>query len=202
MHGSNTTNAELLGAIRQHVSRSQSLVDVGVCVPAPYLSQAKETLTGAAVAWGAQDVSAHASGAFTGEVSASMIADFGATYVIVGHSERRVCHAETAEMIGAKAQQALSAGLVPVICVGETLEERDAGITDQVIRAQLFDALTFVSAANSAQIVVAYEPVWAIGTGRSASAANAQATHASLRACLSEHGPAMEQIRTVISKVC
>ncbi|MBT2793585.1 triose-phosphate isomerase [Paraburkholderia strydomiana] len=195
MHGSIGANGQLLDAIRQYASQNDVPVEVGVCVPAPYLSQAKDTLTGVAVAWGAQDVSAHASGAYTGEVSAAMLAEFGARYVIVGHSERRAYHSESAEIIGAKATQALSAGLVPVICVGETLQERDAGIAEQTVRDQLSDVFAFVRPETSDRILVAYEPVWAIGTGRSASAADAQAIHAALRVCLREHGNAMEDVR-------
>ncbi|MEX3932127.1 triose-phosphate isomerase [Paraburkholderia phymatum] len=195
MHGSIGANGQLFEAIRQHASQNDVPVEVGVCVPAPYLSQAKNALSGAAVAWGAQDVSAYASGAYTGEVSAAMLAEFGARYVIVGHSERRAYHRETSELIGAKARQAISAGLVPVICVGETMQERDSGIAEQTVRDQLSDVLAFVGAESPDRIVIAYEPVWAIGTGRSASSADAQTIHAALRACLREHGTNMEQIR-------
>ncbi|WMY11811.1 triose-phosphate isomerase [Paraburkholderia phenoliruptrix] len=195
MHGAIGTNAQLLQAIRQHLTTSSLPVDVGVCVPAPYLSQTRDLLTGSDMKWGAQDVSAHAKGAFTGEISAAMLAEFGSQYVIVGHSERRAYHGETADAVGAKARQAIVAGLVPVVCVGETLHERDAGMAEQVVRNQLSDVLAFVGSENPAQIVIAYEPVWAIGTGRSASAADAQAIHAALRACLSEHGEAMNQTR-------
>lgn len=154
-----------------------------------------DALSGTAAVWGGQDVSAYASGAYTGEISAAMLAEFDARYVIVGHSERRAYHGETSEIIGAKAQQAISAGLVPVICVGETLQERDSGLAEQTVRNQLSDVLAFVGSESSNRIVIAYEPVWAIGTGRSASAADAQAIHAALRACLGEHSKFMEQVR-------
>jgi triosephosphate isomerase len=124
-----------------------------------------------------------------------MLVGFGARYVIVGHSERRAYHGETSEVIGAKAKQAISAGLVPIICVGETLQQRDSGMAETIVRNQLSDVLAFVGPQSSHRFVIAYEPVWAIGTGRSASAADAQVIHAALRGCLREHSAAMEQVR-------
>jgi triosephosphate isomerase len=144
------------------------------------LAQAREALAGSAIGWGAQDVSAHAVGAFTGEVSAGMLADFGCHYVLVGHSERRQFHGETDAAVGAKAAAALAVGVTPLVCMGETLAERDAGQTLAVVARQ-FDAAAAVLGEQVARIVVAYEPVWAIGTGRTASPAEAQAVHAFLR---------------------
>jgi len=158
---------------------------LAVCVPFPYLAQAQAILAGSAVAWGAQDVSEHASGAHTGDVAASMLADFGCRYVIVGHSERRQAHGESDALVGAKARAALGAGLTPIVCVGETLAEREAGSTEAVVLRQLGAVLEAVG-RDAAQCVYAYEPVWAIGTGRTATPEVAQAVHARLRARLSD----------------
>lgn len=195
MHGSTESNAALLAAIRERMSRENTNVDVGVCVPAIFVEQARSALQGSAVAWGVQDVSAHVQGAFTGEISAAMVAGFQATFAIVGHSERRANHGETALVVGEKARQALVAGLVPVVCVGETLAEREAGATDAVVRAQLAAVLEAISVDDAKKIVVAYEPVWAIGTGRSASVDEAQATHAGLRSVLREYDAGLDKLR-------
>ena len=163
-------------------------VRVGVCVPTPYLAQAQSLLEGSRVMWGVQDVSAFTQGAYTGEVSAQMVTDFAATFAIVGHSERRAYHRESAELVAVKTQRALEAGLTPIVCVGETLEEREAGATEQVVGAQLDEVLAKLSVQEAARIVVAYEPVWAIGTGKSATAGQAQAVHAFLRGRLAAKG--------------
>jgi triosephosphate isomerase len=147
-------------------------------VPFPYLAQAAERLRGTAVAWGAQNLSEHAQGAYTGEVSAAMLADFGCKYVIVGHSERRQLFGETDEQVAAKFAAARKGGLTPILCVGETLAEREAGRTEQVVGRQLDAVLSSASFENA---VLAYEPVWAIGTGRNATPEQAQAVHAFLR---------------------
>jgi triosephosphate isomerase len=160
---------------------------LGVVVPFPYLATAREALRGTGVLWGAQDVSAHAAGAYTGEVSAAMLAEFGCAWTLAGHSERRQYHGESDEVVAAKAKAALGAGLTPIVCVGETLAERDAGVTASVVSRQL-DAVRAVLGADLARIVLAYEPVWAIGTGRSATPAEAQAVHATLRARLEAAG--------------
>jgi triosephosphate isomerase len=160
---------------------------MAVCVPAPYLAQAQSELRASAVAWGAQDVSEYGQGAYTGDVSAAMVAEFGARYAIVGHSERRQLHGETDAIVSAKARAALAAGLTPIGCVGETLAERERGETDAVVARQV-DALTDALGGDTARIVVAYEPVWAIGTGRMASPAQAQAVHAMLRSRLVRAG--------------
>ncbi|SMG00453.1 triose-phosphate isomerase [Burkholderia singularis] len=188
MHGRLSGNQALLNEVAQGAQAVREGVEVGVCVPFPYLAQAQSLLAGGRVAWGAQDVSAHEQGAYTGEVAAAMVAEFGAAYAIVGHSERRAYHGETNEAVAAKTQRALAAGLTPVVCVGETLAEREAGTTEQVVGTQLDAVLAVLSAQDAARIVVAYEPVWAIGTGKSATSAQAQQVHAFLRARLEQKG--------------
>jgi len=183
MNGSLSANASLLGGIVAGLSAGGA--DCGVCVPAPYMAQAQVVLAGTPVSWGAQDVSAQASGAYTGEVSASMLTDFACRYVIVGHSERRAYHAESSELVAKKAIAVLDAGMTPIVCIGETLAEREAGQTFVVVRHQLGAVMELVGERMS-QIVVAYEPVWAIGTGKTATPEMAQEVHARLRAQLAE----------------
>ena len=154
--------------------------NLGVCVPFPYLGQARDALAGSAIAWGAQNVSAHASGAFTGDVSAGMLAEFGCSLVLVGHSERRQLHGETDAGVAAKAVAALDGGLTPIVCVGETLAERNTGQTQAVAGRQL-DAVMAALGSRMTLAVVAYEPIWAIGTGVTATPSQAQAVHAFLR---------------------
>ncbi len=188
MHGRLAENRVLLQAISRGAEDLPGDVRVGVCVPCPYLAQAQTLLEGGRVAWGVQDISAHEQGAYTGEVAAGMAVEFGASYAIVGHSERRAYHCEGADTVGVKAQCALAAGLTPIVCVGETLEQRDAGNTEQVVGEQLDAVLAKLSVEEVARIVVAYEPVWAIGTGRSATAQQAQDVHAFLRSRLAAKG--------------
>jgi triosephosphate isomerase len=185
MNGSRAGNSTLLSGIVAGLSSSAN-ADCAVCVPAPYLAQCQAELNGTAVAWGAQDVSSHASGAYTGEVAAAMLADFACRYVIVGHSERRAYHAESNELVAQKAVAALGAGLTPIVCVGETLAQREAGDTASVVRAQLGAVLALVDAGALEKMVLAYEPVWAIGTGKTATPEMAQEVHAQLRAQLKE----------------
>ena len=170
MHGSRASIAALLDAL---VEGNPTLA-CAVCVPFPYLAQAAERLRGTRIAWGAQNVSEHAQGAYTGEVSAAMLAEFGCRYVIVGHSERRQLYGETDAQVAAKFTAVRSAGMTPILCVGETLAEREAGNTEAVVARQL-------SPVRFADAVLAYEPVWAIGTGRNATPEQAQAVHAFLR---------------------
>ena len=186
MNGTMSANARLLDRLASEWRPVQQR-EMAVCVPAPYLAQAQSALAGSAVAWGAQDVSEHAAGAYTGDVSATMIAEFGCRYAIVGHSERRRLHAETDEIVAAKARAALAAGLTPIACVGETLDERERGETQAVVARQV-DALLAILAGGAARIVVAYEPVWAIGTGRTATPEQAQEVHGALRARLAPAG--------------
>jgi len=151
-----------------------------MCVPAAYLSQVQHLIKGSGIDLGAQDVSAHDQGAYTGEISAAMLKDFAVRYCLVGHSERRQFQGETDEQVAHKAQRVLSAGITPIVCVGETLAEREAGHTQEVVKRQLA-AVIHANGHCISEIVVAYEPVWAIGTGQTASPAQAQAVHAVLR---------------------
>ena len=184
MNGSLAANSTLLSGIAAGLSGTGA--DSAVCVPAPYLAQCQAQLSATPIAWGAQDMSAHASGAYTGEVAAGMLLDFACRYVIVGHSERRAYHGESSELVARKAVAALLAGLTPIVCVGETLAEREAGQTDAIVNAQLGAVLAALEAADVARIVLAYEPVWAIGTGKTATPQMAQDVHAVLRAQLQE----------------
>lgn len=156
-------------------------VELVILPPLPYLGDLVEDFEGAALAFGSQDVSSNEKGAYTGEVSAAMLVDVGAAYGLVGHSERRQYHHESSELVARKFVAAANAGLVPVLCVGETLEQREAGQTEQVIAAQLAPVLELAGVEAFAGAVVAYEPVWAIGTGRTASPEQAQAVHAFIR---------------------
>lgn len=180
MHGSRTANAQLLAGI---LAARPFGADVAVCVPFPYLSDTATTLADTAIHWGAQDCSPHAQGAYTGEVSAAMLAEFGSRYCLVGHSERRAMHGESDQLVAAKAMAVLGSGITPIVCVGETLQQRKAGETGDVVRLQL-SAVLDALAARAGEIVVAYEPVWAIGTGHSATPEQAQEVHALLRAQL------------------
>jgi triosephosphate isomerase len=175
MHGSRAANAGLLDAV---VRAAPAEAACAVCVPFPYLQQASERLAGTPVALGAQNVSEHAQGAYTGEVSAAMLVEFGCRYVIVGHSERRQLFGEGDAQVAAKFAAARKAGLIPILCVGETLEEREAGRTEEVVGRQISAVLEKNSFSGA---VLAYEPVWAIGTGRNATPEQAQAVHAFLR---------------------
>ena len=186
MNGGLASNAALLGEITAGWNRTPGRT-LAVCVPYPYLMQAQAALSSTPVAWGAQNMSDHASGAYTGEVSAGMLVEFGCRYAIVGHSERRAQFGESDAVVAAKAKAALAAGITPIVCVGETLAERDAGTTETVVLRQLDAVLGEVEEA-AARMVVAYEPVWAIGTGRTAAPAQAQAVHATLRARLARAG--------------
>jgi triosephosphate isomerase len=181
MHGSLAANASLLSELLSGMGGVNCLA--AVCVPATHLAQAQSLLAGSAFALGAQDVSAHESGAYTGEVSAAMLRDFAVRYVIVGHSERRQFHGETDTVVAHKAQRALAAGITPIVCVGESLAEREAGQTEAVVKRQLA-AVIHTNGHCISEIVVAYEPVWAIGTGLTATPEQAQAVHAVLRAQL------------------
>jgi triosephosphate isomerase len=180
MHGSRAANAELLSGI---LGAGPFGANVAVCVPAPYLGEVGITLAASPIAWGAQDCSAHEQGAYTGEVSVSMLAEFGCRYVIVGHSERRAYHGETDQQVADKAKIALGKGITPIVCVGETLAQREAGQTEDVVKRQL-SAVIHTLGQCIGEIVVAYEPVWAIGTGKTATPEQAQEVHALLRAQL------------------
>jgi triosephosphate isomerase len=180
MNGTKAEAAELLRGIIAGVS-GMSKVDVAVCPPFPYLQVAEDMLKGTAIGWGSQDVSAEEGGAFTGQVSAAMLNDFGCRYAIVGHSERRQFNGETDAIIARKYAQAQAAGLVPILCVGETLEERESGKTEEVVARHIDAVLDTAGPEALALGVVAYEPVWAIGTGVTATPDQAQEVHAFLR---------------------
>ncbi len=179
MNGGLAANQALLDGLRAGLGAVRSRA--AVCVPHPYLAQVQLLLAGSPIALGAQDVSAHVSGAFTGEVSAGMLRDFGVRYCIVGHSERRQYHCETDEAVALKAKQALAQGITPIVCVGETLAQREAGQTEAVVKRQLA-AVIHENGHCISEIVVAYEPIWAIGTGQTATPEQAQQVHAVLRA--------------------
>ncbi len=183
MNGSLAANEALVKAMLEGLGSAAPAVDMALCASSPYLGQLQDLLQGSPIAWGAQDVSAHEQGAYTGEVSAAMLRDFGCRFAIVGHSERRQYHAESDVTVAHKAQRALAAGVTPIVCVGETLAEREAGQTELVVKRQLA-AVIHVVAHCTSEIVVAYEPVWAIGTGKTASPEQAQQVHAVLRAQL------------------
>ena len=181
MHGGLKTNQQLLQDVVAGVANLRGVVAV-VCVPFPYLAQAQSVLAGTPVGWGAQNLSEQAQGAFTGEVSAAMLQDFGCRYALVGHSERRAIYGESDTLVAEKFAAALAAGLRPILCVGETLAQREANQTVAVVSAQLDAVLSRVGVAAFSGAVVAYEPVWAIGTGKTASSAQAQEVHAAIRA--------------------
>jgi triosephosphate isomerase len=175
------SNAALLKALLDQSADWNCLV--AVCVPAVYMAQVQGMVEGSGIALGSQDVSAFESGAYTGEISAAMLKDFGTRYAIVGHSERRQYHGETDAAVATKATRALAVGITPIVCVGETLAEREAGRTEEVVKRQLA-AVIHANGHCISEIVVAYEPVWAIGTGKTATPEMAQQVHGVLRAQL------------------
>ena len=184
MHGSLQENAALLEQIKTGMAGVSC--DVAVCPPYPYLAQVQAQLSGSGVSWGAQSVSEHPVGAFTAEVSAAMLRDFGCRYVLVGHSERRSLFGESDAVVAAKFAAAQKAGLIPVLCVGETLAEREAGLTASVVSGQLLAVIDMLGVVALASAVVAYEPVWAIGTGVTATPCQAQEVHAAIRRLVAE----------------
>ncbi|MCZ4312895.1 triose-phosphate isomerase [Comamonadaceae bacterium G21597-S1] len=178
MNASLAGNTALVQAVLAGIG--DAACDAAVCVPAPYLAQLQGLLAGSTLALGAQDVSSHEAGAYTGEVSAAMLREFGVRYAIVGHSERRQYHGEDDAVVAEKARQALAAGITPIVCVGETLAQRESGATEEVVKRQMA-AVIHTNGHCISEIVVAYEPVWAIGTGKTASPEQAQQVHAVLR---------------------
>ena len=195
MHGGLAANAELLGALR---AAGDQGCPSAVCVPFPYLSQVQTLLGGSGIAWGAQNLSEHAAGAYTGEVSGAMLNDFGCRYVIVGHSERRALFGDSDARVAAKVDAARAAKLLPILCVGETLDEREGGVTEAVVERQLRAVFERGGAAALGACVLAYEPVWAIGTGKTATPEQAQAVHAFIRTRLVEWCGAEVAARTTI----
>jgi len=191
MNGSLAQNQALLQSVRDGLPSPACAV--AVCVSAPYLAQVSELLRGSGIDLGAQDVSAHEQGAYTGEVSAPMLRDFGTRYAIVGHSERRQYHAESDDAVAQKAQRTLACGITPIVCVGETLTQREAGQTEEVVKRQLAAVIHLIGHCIS-EIAIAYEPVWAIGTGKTASPEQAQAVHSVLRTQLRAATPHPERV--------
>lgn len=191
MNGSAAANAALVEALRAGLAGASC--QMAICVPAVYLSQVAQLVQNSDIGLGAQDVSAYDSGAYTGEISAAMLRECGVRYVIVGHSERRQYHGETDATVAVKTQKALAAGVTPIVCVGETLAEREAGKTEEVVKRQLA-AVIHTNGHCISEIVVAYEPVWAIGTGKTATPAQAQEVHAVLRAQLLAATPHAERM--------
>jgi triosephosphate isomerase len=185
MNGSLAANAALLSGIKAGLPVAAK-GRAAVCVSTPYLAQCQALLADSDIGWGAQDVSAQAEGAYTGEVSVGMLQDFACRYVIVGHSERRSYHNESSELVARKVVRVLAAGLVPIVCVGETLAEREAGQTQAVVSGQLQAVLDALAPDEVGNLVLAYEPVWAIGTGRTATPEMAQEVHGMLRAQLGQ----------------
>lgn len=185
MHGSLDQNAQLLNQLIAGLGNAHSQTDIVVCAPHPYLAQLQQLLSGSPIQWGAQNMSEHEAGAFTGEVSATMLKDFGCQWVLLGHSERRALYGETDTLVLAKTQAALQAGLTPVVCVGETEAEHEQNQTQSVILQQL-QLLLELSPDLLRRLVIAYEPVWAIGTGKSASPEQAQSVHAYIRGLLQQ----------------
>jgi triosephosphate isomerase len=192
MNGDSASSAELVAGIVDAAPAS-GRVKVLVCPPFPYLASVAAQLAGSRVALGAQTVSEHGSGAFTGEVAPAMLRDVGCEYVIVGHSERRSLYAESSAVVAAKFVAAQNAGLTPILCVGETLEQREAGTTEAVIDEQLGAALDAAGVAAFGRAVVAYEPVWAIGTGMTASPEQAQDVHRHIRESIAAHDAAVAE---------
>ena len=193
MNGSLADNEALVRALVAGLATAGGC-DAAVAVPAPYLAQVQALVQGSALALAAQDVSQHAAGAYTGEVSAAMLREFGVRYVLVGHSERRQLHGETDADVAVKAQRALVSGITPIVCVGETLAEREAGQTEAVVKRQLA-AVIHLNGHCISEVVVAYEPVWAIGTGKTASPEQAQQVHAVLRTQLAAASDKAPSIR-------
>ncbi|MCU7853573.1 MAG: triose-phosphate isomerase [Candidatus Thiodiazotropha sp. (ex Monitilora ramsayi)] len=180
MNGSLESVRNLLDGIKRGIDEVKN-ADVAVCPPFVFIPETEKLLAGSVIGWGGQDLSIESSGAYTGEVAASMLNDFGCQYVIVGHSERRTYHAESDELVAKKYAAAQAAGLVPILCVGETLEEREAGVTEQVVARQLDALINLAGVESLTDGVIAYEPVWAIGTGKTATPEQAQDVHAFIR---------------------
>ena len=197
MHGSLAENQRLLDAFKSHLASLKN-VDVVICVPYPYLHQAQTSLSGTNIAWGAQNVGKFPVGAYTGEVAASMLKDFGASYVILGHSERSTAYCESAENVAAKFVTAKNAGLTPILCVGETLQEREAGVMQHVVSEQLDPIIELHGADIFKNAVISYEPIWAIGTGLSATPEQAQSMHEFIRGKLARlDTEAAESVRII-----
>lgn len=191
MNGTKATVTTLLQGLKQGLQPGRA--EVLVCAPFPYLSLVADELSGTTIQLGAQNASEHASGAYTGEVSVAMLKDFSCSHVILGHSERRALYGELDEVIAEKFCAVQSAGLTPILCVGETLEQREAGETMSVVEQQLMAVVNKAGVAAMAKAVLAYEPVWAIGTGKTASPEQAQEVHQALRERLAQEDEVVAQ---------
>ena len=197
MHGSRRVNAGLLDALKAGLKNSDGVVHA-VCAPFPYLEQVSAALAGSAIAWGAQNLSEHDSGAYTGEVSGAMLKEFGCRFVIVGHSERRTLYGEDDRRVAAKFVAARRSGLTPILCVGETLEQRERGETESVVGRQLDAVVGAAGVGALGDAVLAYEPVWAIGSGRNATPQQAQDVHSFARARLAARDRALAGNLTIL----
>ena len=184
MNGTRSESVDLASALAQRYPTAQPGVEIAVCPPAVYLDAVQQALQGSAIRWGAQNMYPTANGAFTGEISATMLLDLGCHYVILGHSERRALMGETDSQINEKTLAALENGLFPIVCVGESLEQRESGQTQQVVAEQFENSLAGLNAEQIGRVVIAYEPVWAIGTGKVATPEQAEAVHDDLRKML------------------
>lgn len=190
MNGSRASIKALLDGIKAGIGEVKS-AEVAVCAPFVYLADVQQQLAGSPIAWGAQNLSKEASGAFTGEIAASMLLDFGCKYVIVGHSERRTLYGEDDQLVAEKYEVARQAGLKPILCVGETLDEREKGVTEEVVARQINAVIKHAGVKALADGVIAYEPVWAIGTGKTATPEQAQDVHAFIRKLIAEQDKAV-----------
>jgi triosephosphate isomerase len=197
MNGSLEGVQELLSGILAGLGEVKN-AEVAVCPPYVYIPAVQQQLSGSAIAWGAQDLSTEQAGAYTGEVAASMLKDFSCTYVIVGHSERRTYHAESDELVAKKFAVARAAGLLPILCIGETLEQRESGITEQVVGRQLDAVIDLEGVDALADGVIAYEPVWAIGTGKTATPEQAQEVHAFIRGRVAAKSAAVAEVLRIL----
>jgi triosephosphate isomerase len=190
MNGSRSSVKELLEGVKAGMG-DVTTAEVAVCSPHIFLCDVQTLLDGSAIAWGGQDVSVHESGAYTGETAGGMLAEFGCKYVIIGHSERRAYHGESDQLVAEKFAAARKAGLVPILCVGETLQEREGGITEEVVGRQIDAVVAHCGIDMLGEGVIAYEPVWAIGTGKTASPEQAQEVHAFIRSRIAASGQAV-----------
>lgn len=197
MHGNLEQNQKLLEAIKENTTNFNH-GEIAVCVPFPYLSSVEQLLKNTQIKWGAQNVSEHSKGAYTGEVSTEMLKDFNCQYVIVGHSERRAIYGESSQTVALKYNAAQNAQISPILCIGETLEQRESNVTEQIVAEQLGAVIEKAGANSLLNAVIAYEPVWAIGTGMTATPQQAQDVHEFIRKCISEHDESIASKVTII----
>lgn len=197
MNGSRASIAELLEGLKAGIGQVTT-AEVAVCAPAIYLPDVQAQLEKSPIKWGGQDISVHASGAYTGEIAGSMLNDFACHFAIIGHSERRAYHGETDELVAQKFAAARTAGITPILCVGETLEERERGVTEDVVGRQLDAVIAHCGIGMIAEGVIAYEPVWAIGTGKTASKEQAQEVHAFIRQRLADKDQAVADATRIL----